>query len=363
MPASVYYLPFWFLWLQDTVFDASVTSLSPHRQRRLGKSQAMPPQSDLTTASLPPTTASKTNIIAIRHGTSVSNEWMTGENAWFSPTFCDDIRLVDSPLSEKGIAQAQHELPEKLQCVLESTILNELVVLVSPLMRCLQTWYYGVQPLLPPTKVPTIIVPLLRERVYSTSDTGQPWGVLKTKCSESFFDNNTELISSLDWSLMQDSHAEQESWWYSVKDGHVPPEEWRPCSEQQYYAVPGEPEEVFRERLQQLEEWLRREYVGKTVVLVTHWGVLHHFTQSEVSNCGICHWSLEWLIADLPWSRSWFVVPVQRKTLWRDIKAGVRTLCIIYSSSWMSNAEICKISIVRDAMDGRGSFFFFIYII
>ncbi|GAX11928.1 hypothetical protein FisN_8Lh014 [Fistulifera solaris] len=246
----------------------------------------MPPQSDLTCEETSTTTTSTINIIAIRHGSSVSNEWMTGSNAWFSPTFCDDIQLADSPLSETGIAQAQQELPKELQCILDSTNLDDVIVLVSPLMRCLQTWFYGVQPLLP--SVPTMIVPLLRERIYSASDTGQPWGLLQNKCRELF---TKDIAASLDWSLLQDSHAVDESWWYTIPDGQTPPVEWRPCDEQQHYAVPGEPEDVFRERLQVLEEWLRREFVGKTVVLVTHWGVLHHFTQVEVPNCGICQWS------------------------------------------------------------------------
>ena len=285
---------FGFLLLQVNVLDAFVTSpLSRLRQHNLVSTfQTMPPQSDdtnyLSDAALPLTTT--TNIIAIRHGSSVSNEWMTGSNAWFSPTFCDDIQFVDSPLSEKGIQQAQQELPPQLQCVLDTINPEDLVVLVSPLMRCLQTWYHGVRPLLSPTTIPTMIVPLLRERVYSASDTGRPWGVLQTKCKEL---HDEESMTSLDWNFMQQSYTEDESWWYTVPEGQESPEEWRPCSEQQYYAVPGEPEHIFRERLQELEEWLRREFVGKTVVLVTHWGVLHHFTQSEVSNCGICQWTLD----------------------------------------------------------------------
>lgn len=273
-----------FLLLQSCLFETYSFSF---RQQQQQQQQQMPPQCDSTSP-----TSTTTNVIAIRHGSSLSNEWMTGSNAWFSPTFCDDLQLVDSPLSDKGLQQAQNELPHTLQCVLvENTDnLEDLVVLVSPLTRCLQTWYYGVKPLLPPETIPTRIVPLLRERVYSASDTGQPWGRLQQSC-RSILDDTS--VAALDWSLLKDNYAEHESWWYTVREGEMPPEEWRPCSEQQYYAVPGEPKKVFLERLQLLEEWLRQEYVGKTVVLVTHWGVLRHFTQKEVSNCGICQWTLD----------------------------------------------------------------------
>lgn len=321
MPSSVS-IPAIFLLLcfQSIFVEAFVVPfLSPPRcrqqQQRRRPYTAMPPQSEdswTTAAELPrpitsattTTSSSNTNIIAIRHGTSVSNEWMTGSNAWFSPTFCDDIAFVDSPLSEKGIQQAQQELPKQLQCVLDDDddfstnpmIDNDdddddMVVLVSPLTRCLQTWYYGVHPLLP--SVRTIVVPLLRERVYSASDTGQPWGVLQAKWNAILGNDKTLL----DWSCMQELYTKEDAWWYTVnvpnKDGHIPPAEWRPCTEQQYYAVPGEPEHVFRERMLELDEWLRRTFVGKTVVLVTHWGVLHHLTRKEVSNCGVCQWTLD----------------------------------------------------------------------
>jgi broad specificity phosphatase PhoE len=288
---SIYYFSFYQLlclvWWQNSICIAFVSPLTPRLRRRHGlstRNAKMPPQSDLICES----STTTINIIAIRHGSSVSNEWMTGSNAWFSPTFCDDIEFVDSPLSEKGISQAQQELPKQLQCILDSTNLDDLVVLVSPLTRCLQTWYYGVQPLLP--SVPTMIVPLLRERVYSASDTGKPWRVLQSQCRELFTE---DVVADLDWSLLRDSYAADEAWWYTVPDGQTPPKEWRPCGEQQYYAVPGEPETVFRERLQVLEEWLRREFVGKTVVVVSHWGVLHHFSQNKVPNCCICQWSFD----------------------------------------------------------------------
>lgn len=285
--------------LLSCVLNKTVCSLSSSRPQPPPKRVSMPPQHD-PTVRLSPTTASTsstatptTNLIAIRHGTSVSNEWMTGSNAWFSPTFCDDLKLVDAPLSSRGMKQTQEELPHRLKTFLEQSAISnidcDLVVLVSPLTRCLETWYYGVRPLLPPDTVPTRIVPLLRERVYSASDTGRPWGLLQTECRK-IFNHDDKVLSSLDWSLLEEQYHEQESWWYTVREGHPTPEEWRPCSEQQYYAVPGEPQEVFEERLQSLEEWLRNEYAGRTIVLVTHWGVLRHFTKNEVGNCGICHW-------------------------------------------------------------------------
>jgi broad specificity phosphatase PhoE len=74
------------------------------------------------------------------------------------------------------------------------------------------------------------------------------------------------------------------------------PEEWRPHGEGQYYACPGEPEDVFEERMQQLLEWLRQR-PEQCIVLVTHWGVLHYLVEadekSDVDNCGVVNIEIE----------------------------------------------------------------------
>jgi hypothetical protein len=93
----------------------------------------------------------KKTLLCIRHGISKANEHMSEPgNEWGDPTFFDDIALIDSPLSESGIHQVQTVLPRqfndnpKLLHVLQEAQL----VVISPLTRCLQTYQYGVEPVL-----------------------------------------------------------------------------------------------------------------------------------------------------------------------------------------------------------------------
>lgn len=222
-----------------------------------------------------PLTTDRKTLYVIRHGTSTANEWMSRPgNIWGDATFQDNLELVDARLSDEGRRQAEH-LAKKLAAV-EWLAEVELVV-VSPLTRCLETFELGVKPALlqtleestRSTKVPDVVVnPLFRERVYTSSDTGRPRSVLEAE------------FGQLDWSAVPDG-----VWWHSgTEDGEY--EEWRPAGEGQWYAVDGEPRPVFEARMTEADEWIN-ERPEKCILIISHWGVIRHWTGEEVENCGI----------------------------------------------------------------------------
>ena len=229
----------------------------------------------------------------MRHAPSIANEWMQKPgNEWGAAAFCDDTQLRDAPLSEAGRqAASAANGPEKLAAMLQQCSSDdEIVVVVSPLTRCLETWYYSVRPFLersnfspPPPR--TIVQPLATERVYTSSDTGRT----KSQLQQAF------PQQELDWSLLPE---DDDAWWYTGGGNHHCPE-WRPHGQGQYYAVPGEPQDAFAARMKALEDWLADlgddddDDQPKLIVLVSHWGVLRHLTKQEVRNGGICTWQLE----------------------------------------------------------------------
>eukprot|EP00934_Nitzschia_sp_Nitz4_P005763 Nitzschia sp. Nitz4//scaffold228_size32365//27475//28452//NITZ4_007910-RA/size32365-processed-gene-0.34-mRNA-1//1//CDS//3329542831//5753//frame0 len=211
-------------------------------------------------------------LICLRHGVSVANEWMEQPgNEWGSPNFQDNEK-ADAELSERG----RHETSTYVaQQIVESTdwipLLKQVeLVLVSPLTRCLETYQYGVKPLLysffyTPLIPPVVALPLLRERVYTTSDTGRPVGELQ------------KAFPDVDFSLCP---ADPSVWWYTGEeydgqDGVY--EEWRPHGEQQWYGVLGEPEAVFEARMRELDKFLASR-PEQTILIVSHWGVLRHLS-------------------------------------------------------------------------------------
>ena len=184
-------------------------------------------------------TASPT-VWGLRHARSLANEWMARPgNEWGSPTFRDDSSLVDARI-------LQDESPSPLELPIDR-------ILVSPLTRCLQTWEAtGL------TNVPVLAHPLLTERVYTASDTGRSVAELKQE------------FPDVDFSLVEDE------WWYTGSDHD---DEWRPHGEDQWYAVPGEPEAVFDARMERLKEYLSAQ--DDRLLLVTHWGVLRALTGND----------------------------------------------------------------------------------
>jgi len=111
-------------------------------------------------------------------------------------------------------------------------------------------------------RVPVLAIPLLRERVYTASDTGRPSSILEKEFPSVNF---------------EECKRQHDHWWYNHQGNESDYEEWRPYGDGQWYAVPGEPEVIFDARIKELDEWLsqRKE---TNILMVTHWGVLRHLT-------------------------------------------------------------------------------------
>jgi broad specificity phosphatase PhoE len=192
------------------------------------------------------TTTSTQTLILVRHARSEGNEFMSKPgNEW------DDANLL--PLVD--------------------------LVLVSPLTRAQQTFQYGVLPALQqqrPNNLPPILAqPLSTERVYTASDTGRDTPSLKKE------------FPWVDWSFVE--ALGDRPWWYTHEDEEDAEgyQEWRPYGQGQWYAVPGEPADVFEKRMKQLEDWIaaREE---RTILLVVHWGVIQYLTGGyNAHNCEI----------------------------------------------------------------------------
>ena len=218
-------------------------------------------------------------LICIRHARSEGNEFLSRPgNQWGDPTFCDNATLIDAKLTETGLKQVKEQLLPELEQDYYSQLLEQVdLVLISPLTRTLETFQYGVLPVLQELRgdaMPLIIAnPLCTERVYTASDTGRSADVLAKE------------FPFCDFSAL----PKDQPWWYThAKD---PPgftyHEWRPYGEGQWYAVPGEPPEVFDFRMEKLKAWIQSSRPEQTILLVAHWGVLRYLTGCETRNCEV----------------------------------------------------------------------------
>jgi broad specificity phosphatase PhoE len=242
-------------------------------------------------------------LILIRHGSSTANEFMYRPgNRWGDATFTDDISFVDAPLSQKGLMQAK-KLQEKFAQEYFKNNDNELniqniqvddnlLVVTSPLTRCIQTMMIGVLPNLislnadlgteakkAPTRPKVIVQPLATERVYTASDTGRPVTELKKEYPQLDFDT-----------CFDDNNFNPESWWYTNhnydNDDNNDYQEWRPNDKEQFYAVPGEPLDRFNNRMIRLFDWIKSRK-EQTIILVCHWAVVRWLTGEDVENCDV----------------------------------------------------------------------------
>jgi broad specificity phosphatase PhoE len=279
-----------------------------------------------------------TTVYGIRHGTSVSNEWMTGPNAWGAPTYDDRLNIRDSPLSAAGIAQAkalcrtwQEELQRRNSDndddIPPHWLSKVQLIVLSPLTRCLQTYQYAIQPLFlsrwqqgnveqrspPPPRV--VVQPLLAERLYTRSETGRPVSILRREFPG----------AEIDWSLLPDDehhdapqqqHVQRQDlssavpdgcWWYHPRvptrfTANVPlSQEWRPHEQGQVYGdVAGEPWVVFERRMQALSHWLHNEQPETCILTVGHWGVYRHLASIELDNGQVCNFTLPQSPTKLP---------------------------------------------------------------
>lgn len=211
-------------------------------------------------------------IIFIRHGITEMNEKLL-ELPWYSKKFVD-AGLYDTKLSSKGII-ATKEIHQQLINNGETIykLSDVKLLLVSPLTRALQTaeiLFYDKKPLLS-SNVPKISIPLLRERLYLSSEVGKYRDELE--------------IHYPTWDFT--SLTYKKKWWYSYKDSitvdSLPYKEWRPEGK---YCIEGEPRDIFLSRMFELKEYIisRSE---DCIVIVTHWAVLKALTGLEFKNCEI----------------------------------------------------------------------------
>lgn len=235
------------------------------------------------------TTAKKTVIYGIRHGVSVSNEWISlPENTWGAPTFNDDNgNPRDARLSAAGERQAA-ALAESLLADPPAWLRDIELVVVSPLTRCLQTFQLAVQPALGTTAkkdIPVLAHPWATERVYTISEIGRPARELQRE------------FPDVDFSLCL-ADDDDRPWWYDPQwetDFNRDAgdwREWRPHAEGQRYAAPGEPKKVFQRRMAAFQRWLE-ERPEQTIFVTAHWGVFRHYLEGqELDNCQVCRFDL-----------------------------------------------------------------------
>ena len=206
-------------------------------------------------------------IIAIRHSTTECNEALASA-PWGSASFKDPL-LWDTKLSPTGISRALgvHErLKQKKICDLR----NVEVVLSSPLSRALHTadiLFGGAESEILPLGVPKVAVPLLRERLYLSSDVGKPRSELERLFPKWKFDH-----------LPHDDNP----WWYT-RPHSVVEKEWRPPGE---YPIPGEPEQEFHARIGELKDFIRQR-PEESICIVAHWGLLRGLFGINAANCEI----------------------------------------------------------------------------
>jgi len=247
-------------------------------------------------------------IVLIRHGCTYMNEHLAKPGCgWGDPDFTDIFvedegpsrKYRDSPLSPRGESQARslyNRWAYRRKNDLCNNIIDEMdLVVVSPLTRGLQTTELGLLPCWKNKKdrPPFIALPYASERLYLISDVGMP----TSKLSKSF------PWTDFDIGFPEVGH--KETWWFSPNSAESSDElkyelknfsndiirsrkykEWRPFSQRQTYAHPGEPEDYFSNRMDKLIHWLdsREE---QTIALVCHWGVIDWLIGEDFDNCEV----------------------------------------------------------------------------
>lgn len=211
------------------------------------------------------------------------NEYLSKEGTrWGDPSFtdifedpADRARFRDSPLSPRGVRQAQRLSSKIADDSAENLVEDIQLIACSPLTRALQTMEIALFPHIWPGRVPTVALPLASERVYLISDLGRATSELKTQYPIVDFDS--EFPGKI-----------SDTWWYTPPNNpegsKTNVDEWRPSDQGQTYACAGEPEVDFNVRMASLYDWLadRKE---TSIVLVCHWGVIDWLTGDDYENC------------------------------------------------------------------------------
>jgi len=267
--------------------------------------------------------SSSKKFVFIRHGKTEMNEKLE-ITPWYSNNFKDHA-LWDSKLSSAGVEQAI-VCHQKIFSGQNSSDIAKVQLLVSsPLSRAIHTAdliFHNSLSIIA-DDVPRIIHPLLRERMYLSSEVGKlrnelqtnfnrwdftllpeddPWWYIAPFATESeatkfardhcdiylsqkracpssvqsninFYNTSCDThgcISKDDYELVAEYEEALRS----------PYEEWRPHGK---YCGPGEPARVFAARMRLLRRWLLRR-PEQYIAVVAHWGVFKALTGEEFPN-------------------------------------------------------------------------------
>ncbi|WIA29844.1 hypothetical protein OEZ86_012314 [Tetradesmus obliquus] len=179
----------------------------------------------------------------MRHGVTEMNVYLS-TNRYGSKGFRDPL-LYDTRLTEKG----------KLGAMSAAARIRKLrpqpeLLVVSPLTRALQTasLAFGEQP-----GCPVLVELLWRERLYLSSDVGRPGQQLAQEFPHFEFD-------------------------------HLPDVWWHTETPHDSLAIHEEPEDVFNQRMQQLQAWLAAR-PERCIAVVSHWACLQALTGDHFNNC------------------------------------------------------------------------------
>lgn len=184
-------------------------------------------------------------IHLMRHGVTEMNEYLGRTPHPFGTLRFKDPLLYDTRLTARG----QSEAARAAARVARLKQRPELLV-VSPLTRALQTATiaFGDQP-----PCPVHVEPLWRERLYLSSDVGR--------------------------------HPEQLQQEYPhLSLDHLPAVWWHTHTPDDPLAIHPEPEDVFSQRMQQLQQWIAAR-PERCIAVVSHWGVLQALTGQDFENC------------------------------------------------------------------------------
>jgi broad specificity phosphatase PhoE len=212
---------------------------------------------------------SEKQIVFVRHGKTQSNQH-ENLNRFGTPGFRDP-QLWDTFLCEEGILQADTARNSPDAIHFEGA---ELIV-ASPLRRALNTAEIIFAN---NSTIPRRVVASASERLYFSQDVGRRKSELEP------------LHPTFDFGEL----PEDDDWWYT-RDGQC--EEWRPHPHLAEYACPGEPPEIFKQRMDSLKVWLLGRPERK-IVVVTHWGVIYALTGRRSPNCAIIPVSSSGLLSD-----------------------------------------------------------------
>ena len=247
------------------------------------------------------------------------NEYIGANGISFGgPNFTDifsqgdqEMYYRDSPLSPTGQDQAkalhndiesllsQNDEDESNRNLLKQCLQDLELVVVSPLMRAIQTAELAVLPHMTAKqpKIPIVALPLAAERLYLVSDIGQPRSALKHKYG-SLVDFHTGFPTSLPW---------DDPWWFqhsspSSDDKQQQQQqeymEWRPTGQGQKYFCPGEPHDAFRQRMEKLCQWLDDRDESR-IALVGHFGVFEWLLKDDTADAAIKFGNCEMKVVSL----------------------------------------------------------------